>query len=295
GGDPPRRSAGASVVPVRRPPAGETVAFRRRAVKPRRRRRSPWRRLLRPAVWALLIVGSPLAAATWVLTTPRFALAEMSVAGTERVDGSWVERRLAPFAGRNLLALRLAEAARALAGHPWIAGVSLRKDLPRRLVVEVVERRPAALVPGPEGLWLADREGTPIVPAPPGAEERFLVVVAPPGRRAVEVPAALDLAAEVSRLAPVWAAGLVRLDALGEGDFRLHTSALPAPVTVRDGRLAQGAAWVERARPAIEARHGGAWAFDARFAGRLVARPAAAREAGNRSTDGGTDAVGTTG
>ncbi|HUO87328.1 MAG TPA: hypothetical protein VM617_08040, partial [Thermoanaerobaculia bacterium] len=53
-----RDAAAASAGLRRRPPAGEVLAFRRRAVKPRRRRRSPWLRLLRPAAWALLIVGA---------------------------------------------------------------------------------------------------------------------------------------------------------------------------------------------------------------------------------------------
>lgn len=279
----PGAAAAAAGFPPRAP-AGEVLPFRRRAVKPRRRRRSLWLRLLRPAAGALVIVGAPAAAVAWMLATPRFALAETAVAGTARVEAVWIEARLAPFAGRNLVTLPLAEVEAALAGHPWIAGVSLRKDLPRKLAVEVVERRPAVLVPGPGGLWLADGEGSRIVPAPPGADERFLVVVPPRGRQAVEVPAALELAAEVARMEPVWAAGLVRVDALGEGDFRLHSAALPAPLTLRRERLA-AAAWVERALPVLAAKHdAGAgqevWAIDARFAGRLVVRPRAAGGAG---------------
>lgn len=268
-----------------RAPAGEVLPFRRRAVKPRRRQRSLWLRLLRPAAAALVLVGTPAAAAAWVLTTPRFALAETTVAGTAEVAAPWVEARLAPFAGRNLLALPLAEVETALDGHPWIAGVSLRKDLPRRLAVEIVERRPAALVPGPDGLWLAERDGGRIVPASGDDRERFLLVVPPPGRQAVEVPAALDLAQEVARVEPVWAAGLVRVDALGEGDFRLHTGALPAPVVVRAGRLGAAVWWVERALPAAEARLGSVRAIDARFAGRLIVRPAAGAAGGAAGGD----------
>jgi hypothetical protein len=287
---PPARDGAAFAFPPR-PPAGEVLPFRRRAVKTRRRRRGLAVRLLRPAAVALAVVGAPLAAAAWMLTTPRFALAETAVAGTERVTAEWVEARLALFAGANLLTLPLAEVEAALGGHPWIAGVSLRKDLPRKLAVEIVERRPAALVPGPGGPWLADREGGRIVPAPPGADERFLLVVPPPGRRGVEVAAALDVAAEVARLEPVWAAGLVRVDALGEGDFRLHSTALPAPLTVRAGRLAAGAEWVERALPAVSARFDGeVGAIDARLAGRLIVR-----RAGGEGTGGGTTITGATG
>lgn len=289
----PGSAAAAAAFPPRAP-AGEVLPFRRRAVKPRRRRQSLWLRLLRPAAAALLIVGAPAAAALWMLTTPRFALAETSVARTARVEADWVEARLAPFAGRNLVTLPLADVEAALGGHPWIAGVSLRKDLPRKLAVEVLERRAAVLVPGPGGLWLADGEGARIVPAPAGAEERFLLVVPPRGRQGVEVPAALELAAEVARIEPVWAAGLVRVDALGEGDFRLHSSALPAPLTVRRERLA-AAAWVERALPVLAARQHDVGAIDARFAGRLVVRPREAGGAGAGRAGRGDDVAGATG
>jgi hypothetical protein len=252
------------------------LPFRRRAVKPRRRRRRLATALLRPAATALVLVGAPAALAVWMLTSPRFALAEVTVAGVESVEAGWAERRLAPFAGRNLLALRLTEVERALGGHPWVAGVSLRKDLPRRLVVALVERRPAVLVPRGGRLWLADREGQAIVPAPPGAEEDYLVVAAAPGAEREEVPAGLELAAEVARGAPVWAAGLWRLDALGGPDFRLYTAALPFPVVVRAGTLAARAPWVERALPALAGRVGEIAGLDARFAGRLVVRPATA-------------------
>ena len=277
--EPPRgeRPRPPAAAPPARQPAGEVVPFRRRAVKPRRRRRPLGVALLRPAATALLLVAAPVALAVWMLTSPRFALAEIQVAGAERVGEAWVRGRLAPFTGRNLLALPLVEVERRFAGHPWIAGVSLRKDLPRRLAVTLVERHPAVLVPRLGRLWLADREGRAIVPAPPGAEEDYLVVVATPGAEWEEVPAGLELAAGVARHRPVWAAGLSRVEALGgEGGFRLHTTALPFPVAVENRTLAAQGVWVDRAVPALAERFGAVAAVDARFAGRLVVRPAAA-------------------
>lgn len=267
--------------------AHDVLPFRRTAVKPRRKRRNPWLRMLRPLATALLVVGLPAALAGWVLTSPRFALADVRVAGTERVDATWVRGRLAPLHGRNLLELPLAEVEALLAGHPWIEGVAIRKQLPASLAVEVRERRPAVLVPAPasaaeEGagrLWLADAAGRPIVPAPPGAEDEFVRVVPAPergesaGPLAESVPGALSVAAELARSRPVWAAALDRLEALGGGEYRVVTKALPFPLLVREGQVEERTGYLAAALPALERAYGDLELADLRFSGRLVLRP----------------------
>lgn len=262
--------------------AGATVLpFRRRAVKPRRKRRSLWLRLLRPLATALLLVAAPAALGVWVLTSPRFALGEVAVTAGERVPAEWVEERLEPLAGRNLLTLPLDEVEAALAGHPWIGSVALRKELPDGLGVEVSERRAVALVPvaGDERLWLADASGRPIVPAPAGADEEFLLVVPRRGDEDVGedeggVAGAVAAAAELARGRPVWAAGLERVDVLGEGEYRLVTDALPFPLLVRGGAVGPQADRLHEALPALSARLGGIRRADLRFPGRLILLPA---------------------
>lgn len=267
------------------PLSGTVLPFRRTAVKPRRKRRNPWLRMLRPLATAVLLVALPSAFGVWVLTSPRFALADVEVVGAERVAVGWVERRLAPLAGRNVVRLPLAEVETALAGHPWIEGVAIRKELPNRLAVEVRERRPAALVPGTDtpgdgGLWLADAAGRPIVAAPPGAEKEYLTVLAPPPEArggagpeealAEAVRGALAVSAELARSRPVWAAGLRRADALGEGEFRLHTTALPFALLVRGGEVEPRAGYLALVLPRLLDASRGIGEVDLRFAGRIV-------------------------
>lgn len=272
--------------------AGDVLPFRRTAVKPRRLRRSPWVRLLRPLVTALLVVALPAGLVGWVLTSPRFALGEIRVTGTAEVDRAWVEARLEPLLGRNLVQLPLGRVEAALADHPWIEGVAIRKQLPDGLGVEVRERRPAALIPAPRGaavdgpaatggedrLWLADANGHPIVPAPEGAEESFVVVVpaaeraALVGNLAQAVPGALEVAGELARHRPVWAAALVRIEALGAEEYRVVTGALPFPLLVRSGELEPRAGYLEAALPEVRRRHGGIAVADLRFADRLILR-----------------------
>jgi len=277
--------------PTARGPVGtEALPFRRRAVRPRRRRRSLWVRLLGPLATAALLVGAPAALAGWMLTTPRFALREIAIDGTERVPREWVERAVEPFRGEHLLTLRLDRVEAAVAGHPWIASVSIAKRLPDGVAVQVAERRAAALVPAPasepaDGPWLADAEGRPIVRASAEEAEGLALVVPSPwdagggegSRRVAAVPAALALAREIARAEPVWAAGLERLESLGGGDFRVWTAALPFPVLVEQGRLEPAAERLGDVLPALAARRpelGRVAEADLRFAGRLVLRPA---------------------
>jgi len=286
------------------PLEGHVLPFRRTAVKPRRKKRSLLVRLLRPLTAALLLVGVPVGVGGWVLTSPRFALAEVEVRGTRRVDPAWVEARVEPLLGRNLVQLPLTRVEAALAGHPWIAALSIRKQLPDGLAVEVTERRPAVLVPAPDrqgrrqsdasddgedggaaAWWLADAAGRPIVPAPADAAADFVRVVpaedrgAAVGPLAAAVPGALSVAADLARSRPVWAAGLERIEALGQDEYRLRTTALPFPLLVKAGQVEPRAGRLEAALPELRRRLGEIGVADLRFAGRLVVRPAGATPA----------------
>lgn len=288
------------------PLEGGVLPFRRTAVKPRRKRRSLWLRLLRPAATAALVVAVPSAVAWWVLTSPRFDLSEVEVSGHARVDENWVRDRLDPMLGRNLVSIPLAEVEASLQGHPWIAAVSISKRLPDGLTVEVEERRAAVLVPGPAPdaapdagspldapLWLADAAGRPIVEAPPRAAAEFVLVVpaaergAAVGPLADTVPGAVAVAAALSRSHPVWAAGLERIEALGQDEYRLVTTALPFPVLVRADNLERPTALLQAALPGLRRRLGEAMdevaVADLRFADRLVLRPASGGVSGDTS------------
>jgi hypothetical protein len=148
-----------------------------------------------------------------------------------------------------------------------------------------------ALVPADDGtLWLADADGRPIVAAPPGAEDEYLAVLAPPpeargGASAEEslaaaVRGAVAVAAELTRSRPVWAAGLRRADALGEGEYRLHTTALPFSLLVRGGEVEPRAGYLALALPRLvdgagQAVEGGGERIaevDLRFPGRIVVK-----------------------
>jgi len=233
------------------------IPFRRSQGPPKRKRRSVWRKLMRPLGSALAILGVPLAGGLWVATAPQFALSEIAIEGAGRVSETWIRARLAPLLGRNLPLLPLSAAAERLAVHPWVDSLEIAKELPDRLVVRVAEKRPAVFLRSGGRLFWADATGKPIAPLSaqeaaaeiareralaesnsgpggPGAPDGFLVVsFAAPVKNGVA--RALGVAAELGKANPDWAARLAEIEVLGEEDFRLRIGVLPFPVLVRDG------------------------------------------------------------
>jgi hypothetical protein len=210
-----------------------------------------------------------------------------------RVTPPWVRQALAPLLGRNLLRLPLAEVRQRLAANPWVAAVDVAKELPDRLQVSIVERRPAVLLRGGAGLLFADAAGQPIAPVgSPAAEaaarrQGLLVVAGAAGAAGAEgaagaggaaeargIAGALRLAAQFRRLRPGWAAALSQIDVAGDDDYELHVDGLPCPLLVRDGRLADNLFRFEQLLPELTRRYRALAAVDLRFSRRIVVQPA---------------------
>ncbi|HXU44204.1 MAG TPA: FtsQ-type POTRA domain-containing protein [Thermoanaerobaculia bacterium] len=254
---------------------GTVVPFRRPQGQPRRKRRSLWVRLMRPLVTALGIVGLPIACGLWVATAPQFALREIAIDGAGRASEAWIRGTLEPLSGRNLPLLPLAEAAERLRRHPWVDSVELSKELPGRLRVRVVEKRPAVFLRRDGRLYWADTAGRAIAPVGAGEKAGRLLVVSfgVPSPRGVE--RALEVAAELGRANPNWAASLAEIEVLGEEDFRLRTGALPFPVLVRSGDVIPKVHRLEALLPRLAERYPALAAVDLRFSRRIVLQPAA--------------------
>ena len=148
---------------------------RRRATPLRERlpelRRAPGRfadacgRALRRAAPALLLaaVGGAVGTAGWAgyrfaTTSPRFAIETIEVEGATTLGPDGIRARIPVAPGDNVFRADLDAIEAALEREPWIADATVRRELPRTLVIEVVERRAAALV-DLGGLYLADAEG----------------------------------------------------------------------------------------------------------------------------------------
>ncbi len=252
--------------------------FRRRGVAPRRRRKSLVLRFMGPLGPPLALLGLPVGLSAWVLAAPQFALREVAAEGGERVTAAWIEEALLPLHGRNLVELPLAAAEARLAAHPWVAEVELTKELPARLRVAVVERRPVALLLRGGALHYADERGRPI--APVGREPRDLaaardlLVIEAPERAPDGLGRALRLAADLGRANATWAAHLSRVEVLGDRDFEVETAVLPFTLFLRSGDVLPKVRRLEALLPDLARRYPGVAAVDLRFARRIVVQPA---------------------
>jgi cell division septal protein FtsQ len=260
---------------------GRILDFRRRGTPPRRRRRSLLVALARPLLAAVALVALPVGLLIWVLTAPLFRLRNVEVGGSvRRIPGNWVRQALAPFEGENLLRLSLSEAAVRVHRNPWIESVEMVKELPDRLRVQVAERRPVALLADGGGLVFADSAGRAIAPVatPADLEEArragLLVVSFSEQPHPDGMAAALKVAAELGRVEPTWAAKLARIEALGEGDFRLRTDALPFPLLVTSGQVGPKVQRLVELLPELSRRYPRIEAVDLRFSRRIVVQPA---------------------
>lgn len=279
------------------------------------RRKRPIGRWFKPLAGAVVVVGLPIAAVAWLLSSPRFALAHLEVAGTDRVAAGWVSAALAPLNGRNLWSLPLVAVEERLASHPWIAGVEATKQLPDRLLVQVIERQAAMVVEFEGERWFADRDGAPIdrVDRPAAADGaasavepdallavRWVVPVrqelgrgarslavgwggAPEqqaGRRAVAQ--ALTAIEELEAAAPGLAAAVSGVEVFGDEEFRLLGERLPFEILVRAGRVQVGVETLAKARTEL-ASIADAEVVDLRYHGRVVVRRAVAGSSDGRN------------
>ena len=108
-------------------------------------------------------VGSLAAAMIWayafILSSPYFQIRETVVRGCKELTEKDVLAVAALPSGANLLAFNLEKTARAIRRNPWIKEVFVGRELPDRIVIEVRERQPIAVLKQQDGLFLVDREG----------------------------------------------------------------------------------------------------------------------------------------
>ena len=247
--------------------------FRRRRFVVPHRRRSRTMILLKPFLLAVVLVGVPVSAALWVYTSPRFLLREVQIGYAKRVSTAEVASALSPLRGRHLLGLSLADVEGKLVSNPWIESVAIRKELPDRLVVQLQERLPVALLREEGGLFYVDDTGFVIGAYDPLGPVDLVLLGLAPGAT-LDVAGALDFAASLERLAPELGRGLSEIEILGLGDYRIHCAGLDFPILLSVNGLEQQIAKLERLLPEMSRRFEVIEAVDLRFSRQIVIQPA---------------------
>jgi cell division protein FtsQ len=252
---------------------GRVLPFRRRSAAVRVRRRNPWLRLAVAFGKAAALFGVPVAVGLWLFSSPTFALSRLEIEGNQRVDAAWLNQALEPFRGENLWTLSLPDVERAVGANPWVASASVEKRLPDRLRLAIVERLPAALLRSDRGLVVLDSGGRLITAWQPEVGGGDLLLVSTGTATEVDLAGALEIAAELQLAAPDWASTLSEVVALSEDEFRLYLGALPFPILVRGGTLAERLPTLRSLLPGLERRYPGLLSVDLRFERRIVFQP----------------------
>jgi cell division protein FtsQ len=161
---------------------------RRFAARARRRRwrvALPWLSVLLVAVLGGVGVGL-------VYGTGLFGVTEIRVTGTSLTTPDQVRAAAAVPVGTPLARVGTAAVERRVGALPPVRRVTVRREWPHRLVVQVAERTPVAVVPvRPAGYALLDDAGVAYWPVPDRPAELPLVRVTAPGPDDVTTRAAL--------------------------------------------------------------------------------------------------------
>ncbi|MCR8671191.1 FtsQ-type POTRA domain-containing protein, partial [Agrococcus sp. HG114] len=134
-------------------------ARRRRERAEVRRFTAARRRQLRAALLAVGGLGLALALLVGLVWSPLMSVREVRVEGTERLGAAVVQSALAEAVGQPIATVTEAGVAERLRSIPQIESFRLDVVPPSTVVVHVVERRPAAIAPGPAGEQVIDAAG----------------------------------------------------------------------------------------------------------------------------------------
>jgi len=120
--------------------------------------------VVRTVLGVTLVAGASVAVA-WaarrhIMTSPRFAVTEVQVEGADHRSNETIAAESGIVVGTNVFALDLDGARAGILSDPWVAEVSLARRLPGTILVQVVERKAAAMLAMGD-TFLATADGEP--------------------------------------------------------------------------------------------------------------------------------------
>lgn len=104
----------------------------------------------------------------YITMSDYFALKEIHVEGNAKLSYGDILKAGDVSLGLNALHMNVGEVERRLSDNPWIESVTVRRELPNRLRIGVVEKIPAFWMRQGDGLYFADSRGKVIAPMHPG-------------------------------------------------------------------------------------------------------------------------------
>src|SRR5579864_2056163 len=140
---------------------------RQKPVEIRRRKfgKKAWKTYFRVAFAVVVVAlagGAIVAAGNFLLTSPRMALAspsQVELSGNHFVSRASILEIFSTDRGRSVLRIPLAKRRAQVEELPWVERATVRRALPNRIEVNVVERTPVAFLREGANLFLVDGEG----------------------------------------------------------------------------------------------------------------------------------------
>ena len=96
---------------------------------------------------------------SYLLSMPYFEVKEVSVRGLKELTEKDILTLAAIPAQQNLLAVNIEALGKRVSANPWVKNIYIGREMPSRLVLEVRERNPVAMVKQSSDFYLMDNEG----------------------------------------------------------------------------------------------------------------------------------------
>lgn len=104
----------------------------------------------------------------FITTSHYFELKEIHVTGNVRLTNGDILETAKVGLGLNCMEMNVGEVESSLSANPWIQSVTVRREFPNRLRINVVEKTPEFWLRQGDGLYFADASGKVIAPMHPG-------------------------------------------------------------------------------------------------------------------------------
>ena len=108
----------------------------------------------------------------FVLESPYFSVREIQVRGADKVRGDEVVALAGLRRGMSIWSIDLAHIEKKIGRHPWVRRVFVRREFPHRVIIDVEERTPKAIV-ALRQLYYVDSDGVVFKEVGPGENVKF--------------------------------------------------------------------------------------------------------------------------
>ena len=96
---------------------------------------------------------------SYLLSMPYFEIKEISVRGLKELTEQDVLTQASLTPRQNLLSVNIEALEKRISSNPWVKNIYVGRELPDRLILEVKERNPVAVVKQSSELYIMDNEG----------------------------------------------------------------------------------------------------------------------------------------